>query len=135
MQIHLLNCNSANPLSRRLQLNKLNTCIMVMEEFQKTYTVASIYREIFGKAVQHFYPTDIAPMDTSANIAAVPANALDTPAPVSAGDAGDNGQRNSPFDASYANINTEITSDLINSLVDETSVSDFWEAWGQLWIE
>lgn len=135
MQIHLLNCNSANPLSRRLQLNKLNTCIMVMEEFQKTYTVASIYREIFGKAVQHFYPTDIAPMDTSVNIAAVPANALDTPAPASACDAGDNGQRNSPFDASYANINTEITSDLIDSLVDETSVSDFWEAWGQLWIE
>lgn len=108
--------------------------MMVMEEFQKTYTVASIYREIFGKAIQQFYSKDMTPIET-ANMSAVPANALHAPVPASSGDAGGDGQQNGPFETSDVNVNTEITSDLIDTLVDETSMTDFWEAWGQLWID
>ena len=32
-------------------------------------------------------------------------------------------------------INTELTNDLIDSLVDEASTIDFWETWGQLWVD
>ncbi|PYH99433.1 hypothetical protein BO71DRAFT_314053, partial [Aspergillus ellipticus CBS 707.79] len=56
MQMHLLNCRSGSPLSRRLRLNKLNVCMMIMEDVQKVYTVASIYRGIFAKAIQQICP-------------------------------------------------------------------------------
>ncbi|OJJ84168.1 Zn(II)2Cys6 transcription factor [Aspergillus glaucus CBS 516.65] len=153
MQMHLLNCNSANSLSRRLRLNKLNICMMVMEEFQKVYTVASIYRGIFAKAIQQFYPRDAGvlgmyspiwfALDANANTnadanagegvpAPVPAPVAVTSVPFSV-DAGA-GVENSLSEGDV-NMNTEMTSDLIDALVDEASTFNFWETWGQLWVD
>lgn len=95
------------------------------------YAVASIYREIFAKAIRQFYSEDITPMET-VNMAAVPATGTTALFPASTG--GD-GQRNDLFGASDVNVNPEVTSDLIDTLVDETSMSEFWETWGQLWVE
>lgn len=156
MQMHLLNCNSANPLSRRLRLNKLNICMMVMEEFQKVYTVASIYRGIFAKAIQQFYARDAGVLGMSsptwfavnanananadANAgegvpAPVPAHVAVTSVPfaVDAG-AGAGAAENNLFEGDV-NMNTEMTSDLIDALVDEASTFNFWETWGQLWVD
>lgn len=60
MQVYLLNCKFGDALSRRLGLNMLNMCMMVLEELQKTYTVASVCRGIFGKAIQQLFPDDAA---------------------------------------------------------------------------
>ncbi|KKK21761.1 hypothetical protein ARAM_001698 [Aspergillus rambellii] len=56
MQTHLLHCKRADPLSKRLRLNKLDMCILILEELQKTYTAASIYRVLFIKAIQQIFP-------------------------------------------------------------------------------
>ena len=39
--------------------------MMVMEEFQKVYVVASIYRGVFARAIQQFYSEDAGPMRIS----------------------------------------------------------------------
>lgn len=38
----------------------LNMCMMILEELQKTYSVASVCRGIFGKAIQQLFPDDAA---------------------------------------------------------------------------
>lgn len=35
-------------------------CMMILEELQKTYSVASVCRGIFGKAIQQLFPDDAA---------------------------------------------------------------------------
>ncbi|TFB00397.1 hypothetical protein CCMA1212_007635 [Trichoderma ghanense] len=60
MQVYLLNCKYGDALSRRLGLNMLNMCMMILEELQKTYSVASVCRGIFGKAIQQLFPDDAA---------------------------------------------------------------------------
>ncbi|PKK43307.1 hypothetical protein CI102_12435 [Trichoderma harzianum] len=60
MQVYLLNCKFGDALSRRLGLNMLNMCMMILEELQKTYSVASVCRGIFGKAIQQLFPDDAA---------------------------------------------------------------------------
>lgn len=97
--------------------------MMVMEEFQKVYTVASIYRGIFAMAIQQFYSEDAVPMKIPCPPVAVP----DT-----AGDGCGSGCRDL---LQAPEINTEVTNDLIDSLVDETSLFNFWETWGQLWVD
>lgn len=127
--------------------------MMVMEEFQKVYTVASIYRGIFAKAIQQFYARDAGvlgmysptwfALDANANTnadanagegvpAPVPAPVAVTSVPFSV-DAGA-GVENSLFEGDV-NMNTEMTSDLIDALVDEASTFNFWETWGQLWVD
>lgn len=133
--------------------------MMVMEEFQKVYTVASIYRGIFAKAIQQFYARDAGVLGMSsptwltvnANAtASANVNTAEPPAPVTvpvasvpvAVDAGagvgdGDGQvqtGNIPFGGDV-NMNTEMTSDLIDALVDEASTFNFWETWGQLWVD
>lgn len=97
--------------------------MMIMEEFQKVYTVASLYRGIFAKAIQQFYSEDAAPMRISSPPVAVP-------------DTAGNGGGSDCRDLLQApEINTEVTNDLIDSLVDENSMFNFWETWGQLWVD
>lgn len=117
------------------------------------YTVASIYRGIFAKAIQQFYARDAGALgmysptwfalDANANTnadanagegvpAPVPAPVAVTSVPFSV-DAGA-GVENSLFEGDV-NMNTEMTSDLIDALVDEASTFNFWETWGQLWVD
>ncbi|PYH81781.1 putative Zn(II)2Cys6 transcription factor [Aspergillus uvarum CBS 121591] len=123
MQIHLLNCRTGNPLSRRLRLNKLNVCMMVMEEFQKVYTVASIYRGIFAKAIREICPDrldehpDISvSLPAAAPLAARPDDIVNS---MTAGNPG---------------VSTDMD-DMVDALLNESSALNFWETWGQLWIE
>ncbi|PYI32697.1 hypothetical protein BP00DRAFT_340861 [Aspergillus indologenus CBS 114.80] len=123
MQMHLLSCRTGNPLSRRLRLNKLNVCMMVMEEFQKVYTVASIYRGIFAKAIREICPDrlDEHP-DTSVSIPAAAPLAAQPDDIVNSMAAGNPG------------VGTDMD-DMVDALLDESSALNFWETWGQLWIE
>ncbi|RAH70049.1 Zn(II)2Cys6 transcription factor [Aspergillus aculeatinus CBS 121060] len=122
MQMHLLNCRTGNSLSRRLRLNKLNVCMMVMEEFQKVYTVASIYRGIFAKAIQQVCPDRLDEQpDTSVSISAA--------APLSA-------QSDDVTNATAAGnpgLGTDMDN-MVDALLDESSALNFWETWGQLWV-
>ncbi|KAM0253626.1 hypothetical protein ACHAQJ_007201 [Trichoderma viride] len=68
MQVYLLNCKFGDSLSRRLGLNMLNMCMMVLEELQKTYSVASVCRGIFGKAIQQLFPDDAASTSLSLSL-------------------------------------------------------------------
>ena len=111
--------------------------MMVMEEFQKVYVVASIYRGVFARAIQQFYSEDAVPMRISSPLPmAVPevAPAVDPSAVTGAADVapGDPGRGDL---LEVPEINTELTNDLIDSLVDEASTVDFWETWGQLWVD
>ncbi|KAL7785170.1 fungal-specific transcription factor domain-containing protein [Trichoderma ceciliae] len=65
MQVYLLNCKFGDALSRRLGLNMLNMCMMILEELQKTYSVASVCRGIFGKAIQQLFPDEAASISLS----------------------------------------------------------------------
>lgn len=104
-----------------------------MEELQKTYTVASIYRAVFTKAIQMIFPgysAPVAPFSSTANAAA----AAPTPASV-------NGAVNSPMGAdipdytqSQINEGAFIADDgnLMDALMDEASIFNFWETWNQI---
>ncbi|PYI05605.1 putative Zn(II)2Cys6 transcription factor [Aspergillus sclerotiicarbonarius CBS 121057] len=122
MQIHLLNCRSGSPLARRLRLSKLNVCMMVMEEFQKVYTVASIYRVIFAKGIQQICPEEAAETMSASASVAVPAAA---PAPA---------QPNVvvPPVSHELELGTEMDG-MVDALLDGSSALNFWETWGQLW--
>ncbi|KAF5020290.1 hypothetical protein F66182_7666 [Fusarium sp. NRRL 66182] len=52
MHAHLLNCKSPDSLVQRLGFNKLDLCMAVMRELQRTYTSASIFCGIFGEAIR-----------------------------------------------------------------------------------
>ncbi|KAE8147144.1 C6 transcription factor [Aspergillus avenaceus] len=60
MHVHLLNCKSSDPLSRRLGLNKLDLCMMILEQMQHTYPSASVFRGVFLGAIRQLFPDYIA---------------------------------------------------------------------------
>lgn len=133
MQAHLLHCKTGDPLSKRVRLNKLEMCMLVMEELQKTYTVASIYRAIFTKALQMIFPgysAPVAPFSSTGNAAAA------APSPASL-----NGADNSPMGASVPGYSQTQINDgafiagdgnLMDALMDEASIFNFWETWNQI---
>ncbi|KAJ5538479.1 fungal-specific transcription factor domain-containing protein [Penicillium frequentans] len=61
MQTHLQQCKFGNDLSKRVGLNKLEVCMLVMEELQEVYAVASMYRRLFTKAIDQIFPGYLAP--------------------------------------------------------------------------
>ncbi|PWY88639.1 hypothetical protein BO94DRAFT_515460 [Aspergillus sclerotioniger CBS 115572] len=122
MQMHLLNCRSGSPLARRLRLSKLNVCMMVMEEFQKVYTVASIYRVIFAKGIQQICPEEAAETINAAVSVAVPATA---PAPALS-------NLVAPPISHELELGAEMDG-MVDALLDGSTALNFWETWGQLW--
>lgn len=52
MQIHLFNSNSASPLTRRLCMNKLEFCCVILEEMQNVFDSAAVFRGIFLEAAR-----------------------------------------------------------------------------------
>ncbi|OJJ08292.1 hypothetical protein ASPVEDRAFT_143719 [Aspergillus versicolor CBS 583.65] len=130
MQIHLLNCRSGNPLSRRLRLNKLNACMMVMEEFQKVYTVASIYRGIFAMAIQQICP-EAAGEITGAATAPVSASAPGVAVPQ---DQSTDITTHPVLNNIDLDPNVDMNS-MVDALLDESSTLNFWETWNQMWVE
>lgn len=112
MHIHLLNCKSADALTRRLSLNKLELCMMVMEELEKTYASASIYRGVFLEAIRQLYPnysvnTSIHQPDTIPTLPQAEPSNNSTTLPL-------------------------ITDDILDAFLDEASSMNFWESFGDI---
>ncbi|XRM40844.1 hypothetical protein ABZX51_004149 [Aspergillus tubingensis] len=126
MQTNLLNCKIGNSLSKRLRFNKLSMCMMVMEELQKTYTVASIYRAIFAKAIQLLFPentetTFLGLPDTDANN-----NPADTSRLEGAGEVAGTAEIGAVNAPGYNDISAD---DFVDLLMDEASIFNFWDTW------
>ena len=116
MQTHLVGCKSVDPLPRRLALNKLDAYMWVMAEFQKTYTVASIYRGIFMKAIEQLFPDDTTSAAASSSVADPIYGAIAT--------------GSTTMDASILNkplIDAVIADDIVDALMDEVSIFNFWD--------
>lgn len=62
MQIHLFNSTSISPLTRRLGMNKLEFCCVILEELQSVFDSAAVFRGIFLEAARR-----IAGRTTTAN--------------------------------------------------------------------
>ncbi|KAE8331342.1 fungal-specific transcription factor domain-containing protein [Aspergillus sergii] len=130
MQAHLLNCKYANPLSRRFSFNKLDMCMGVLEELQKTYTVASLFRGIFIKALQQIFPTY-----TASSPLSIPHQPI-----ASLGDPIDSHSDTVPIETTNGECN-QITGDragssmpagFIDALIDENSIFDFLDTWNEI---
>lgn len=61
MQTYLQQCKFGDDLSKRMGLNKLEVSMLVMEELQEVYAVASMYRRLFTKAIDQIFPGYLAP--------------------------------------------------------------------------
>lgn len=101
--------------------------MLIMEELQKTYTVASIYRAIFIKALQLIFPgysVPVAPFSPVAN-AATPASVTATASsPLEADVSGSTQFNDGTFGVGEG--------DLMDALMDEASIFSFWETWNQI---
>ncbi|KZM27311.1 DNA binding [Ascochyta rabiei] len=117
MHVHLLNCKSENHLTRRLALNKLEMCMAIMRELQKTHTSASIFCGVFGEAIRQLAP---GPLDES--IWGVPR--IRRPQTVAA--LSPEGIQ-APGVDDFA-LQTVVTDDILESLLNETSSYNFWES-------
>ena len=117
MHVHLLSCKSENYLTRRLALNKLELCMTVMRELQKTHTSASIFCGVFGEAIRQLAP---GPLDET--IWGVPQMRVSPTAATMV-----------PDDTQAVNVDSYasrsfVTDDILQSLLDETSTFNFWES-------
>lgn len=131
MQTHLAQCKSGDPLTKRIKLNRLEVCMLVMEELQKTYTVASLYRGIFTRAIQQIFPDypDRGAMSSHHSPTSITVPRYDEPVrslfegPENPNDSGQLGE------SDFGALNED---GLINALMDDASVFDFWQACNQV---
>ncbi|KAL3476574.1 fungal-specific transcription factor domain-containing protein [Aspergillus californicus] len=127
MQTNLLNCKSGDSISKRLRLNKLTMCMLVMEELQKTYTVASIYCWIFAKAIHQLFPeyTEGSLLGHYTPVV----NHTNTTAINVAGGAEESTGVESGIDG--LGYNSVAADDFIGLLMDEASIFNFWDTWNR----
>ena len=104
--------------------------MLVMEEFQKTYTVASIYRGIFVKAIEQIFPGYSAPTTIStstADPAVIPETDI---RPESFHMAPENPNQIAQFEGTdFGSVDGD---DMMNALMDEASIFSFWDNWNQI---
>lgn len=111
--------------------------MLVLEEFQKTYTVASIYRGIFTKAIQQIFPgySSLTVRSSPAATTAIPVPATETYAPGSMLEEENpdvnNYSRNDRL-GDYGVAMADET-DPMAFFMDEGSIFDFWQTWNQSW--
>lgn len=128
MQTHLLFCRSADPLSRNLRLNKINMLMLIMEEFQTTYTVASLYRGIFVKAIKQLFP-DYQPTSFSGQVAgAEQQNGLDPSASFNAEPVMDDPRVDMGYGAGVV-FNDD---GFVDAFMDQASLFNLWENWNMV---
>lgn len=108
--------------------------MLVLEAFQKTYTVASIYRAIFTKAIQQIFPSYSTPT-ISTSAAATPIPESDTenhvPGTMLEGETLDTINSGNYQLDNYGMAIAEET-DFMNFFMDEGSVFDLWQTWNQI---
>lgn len=117
MHVHLLGCKSENRLTRRLAFNKLEMCMTVMRELQKTHTSASIFCGVFGEAIRQLLP---GPFDES--IWGVAQTRRTSAAGTAAPDSTE------MVDFLGPALQPVVTEDILESLLNETSSYNFWES-------
>lgn len=108
MHIHLLNCKSPDPVSRRLGLNKIEVCMIVLEQMQHTHPCSSVFRGIFLEAIRYIFPNYVAQTvlpETASESSPLQEVSTDDP---------------------MAGIT--IGEDAIDALMDEVSIFNFWES-------
>ncbi|KAF3009982.1 hypothetical protein E8E13_011329 [Curvularia kusanoi] len=116
MRVHLLGCKSDDRLTRRLAFNKLEMCMTIMRELQKTHTSASYFCVVFGEAVRQLMP---GPLDET--IWGTPQiRGASATSPVVG--------RVRSVDFNDPNLQPVVTDDILESLLNETSTSNFWES-------
>lgn len=125
MQMHLLLCRSADLLSRNLRLHKIDMLMLIMEELQKTYTVASLYRGIFVKAIQQLFPSYRPCTSPSAQAAGLNQENTTNPSVPS------NGERvtEDPYEDSQYGMGIVFNDGLVDALMDHASLFNIWEHW------
>jgi hypothetical protein len=94
--------------------------MMVMEEFQKVYIVASIYRAIFAKAIQMVCP-ETRKQDAS-----------QAPGTTGLGEPVTQQQPLQGPDAAAPVFPGPDLSDMVDALMDESLPFNFWEAWNDI---
>jgi hypothetical protein len=104
MHIHLLNCKSDDPLTRQLSLNKLDFCMLILKVMQDVHTAASYYRGIFSEAIRHLSSTASKPAGQGPVVVETPASIPGEPA-----------------------METLLSGDFLDGLMDEASFFNFWE--------
>lgn len=134
MQAHLVQCKFGDTLSKRIRLNKLEMCMLVLEELQKTYTVASIYRGIFTKAIQQIFPGYSAPtLSISHSAITVSASAEDNNFSGSVLEKEHPVVENlNPEELDEIGFDLTLDPDFTSSFIDEASILDFWQTWNQI---
>ncbi|KAJ6139441.1 hypothetical protein N7471_005927 [Penicillium samsonianum] len=108
MHVHLLNCKSPDPVSRRLGLNKIEVCMIVLEQMQSTHPCSSVFRGIFLEAIRYIFPN-------YAGQTILPKLASESSPP-----------QEVPAEDPMAGIT--IGEDAIDALMDEVSIFNFWES-------
>jgi hypothetical protein len=130
MQTHLLQCKFGDPLAKRIRLNKLEVCMLVMEELQKTYTVASVYRGIFTKAIQQIFPDyPDSTMHSRCSPASIPVTRNEDPARVLFDRPESSSANGQLGESDFGVLDGD---DLMAALMDNASVFDFWQACNQV---
>ena len=115
MHVHLLGCKSDDRLTRRLAFNKLEMCMTIMRELQKTHTSASIFCGVFGEAVRQLVP---GPLDETVWGSAQTRGSFTTDLVSGVGNVG----------FSDPGLQSVVTDDVLESLLNETSSYNFWES-------
>ena len=116
MHVHLLGCKSDDRLTRRLAFNKLEMCMTIMRELQKTHTSASIFCGVFGEAVRQLMP---GPLDETVwGTAQIRGPSTTYPVVGGAQDIG----------FGETSLQPVVTDDILESLLNETSTYNFWES-------
>lgn len=116
---------------------------MVMEEFQKVYSAASILRGIFTKAIQHLCPGDAVSTTTSTvdSTSATSSSKTGTlkavcTADVTTTETSAPGNRNSPVTLPLEgnlDVSGIISNDsIVDVLMDEASIFNFWGTLGPM---
>ena len=101
----------------------------VLEELQKTYTVASLFRGIFIKALQQIFPTYAASSPLShrpgASTGADPVGPHSDTGPVETASGECNPKISDGIDSS-------MPAGFIDALIDENSIFDFLDTWNEV---
>jgi len=104
MHVHLLNSKSSDPLSRQINLNKLDFCMLLLGELQAAYDSAGVFRGVFLEAIRRGAPELAArPIGTASSMTT---NAIPTD-PATSGLTFDDG--------------------FFDELMGEGSISSFWD--------
>lgn len=117
MHVHLLNCKSEDGLNRRLALNKLEMCMTVMRELQKTHTSASIFCGVFGEAIRQLAPGPLDATIWGVSQARRPSREA-TMVPAESPAINFDDLTFQPF----------VTDNVLEALLNETSSYNFWES-------